>query len=157
MGTFCHVTLTSMLGTQLERPVLSQSDTTYRGRPLAACPLWPMYFSHFWPKTTLQLLLDGQDDKQIYIIFFLICKSNKTTKKKLKSWTFTKWVGGQRINQETKLNNRRVVIDGGSLCFSFDSKFNCFVFSLPARLRNWDGRHLPPSSLPSCLKCGVTE
>lgn len=27
-GYFCHVTLTSMLGTQLERPVLSQSDTT---------------------------------------------------------------------------------------------------------------------------------
>lgn len=32
-GYFCHVTLTSMLGMQLERPVLSQSDTTYRGRP----------------------------------------------------------------------------------------------------------------------------
>lgn len=33
MGTFSRITLTSMFGTQLERPVLSQNDTTYRGRP----------------------------------------------------------------------------------------------------------------------------
>lgn len=33
MGTFSRITLTSMFGTQLERPVLSQNDKTYRGRP----------------------------------------------------------------------------------------------------------------------------
>lgn len=68
---------------------------------LTARLLWPVYFSHVWPKT-LQLLLDGQDDKQIYIIFFLIYK---LPTKKLKSWTFTKrvWEGRwwwRRINKK---------------------------------------------------------
>lgn len=98
-GYFCRITLTSTLGTQLERPVLASTRYDLPGQAsLTACLLWPMYFSHFWPKTTLQLLLDGQDDKQIYIIFFLIYKLNR--KKKLKSRTFTKWVGGQRINKK---------------------------------------------------------
>lgn len=47
--------------------------------------LWPMYFSHFWPKTALQFLLDGQDHKQIYIIFFLIY----TWIRKPRFWTFS--------------------------------------------------------------------
>lgn len=75
---------------------------------LTACLLWPMYFSPFWPKTTLQLLLDGQDDKQIYIIFFLICKSNK--QKKAQILDFHQTSGGTKDKQDTKLNNRRVVM-----------------------------------------------
>lgn len=72
---------------------------------LTACPLWPMYFfSHVWPKM-LQLLLDGQDDKQIYIIFFIIYKLPTKEKKNnnpLESWTFHQmiWGGRQRINKK---------------------------------------------------------
>lgn len=121
---------------------------------LAACLLWPMYFSHVWPKTTLQLLLDGQDDKQIYIIFFLICKS-KEKKKKAQILDFHQMSGGTKDKQETKLNNRRVVVmmAARSVFLWFQVCFSS-CFSLPARPRTWDGRHLPPSSLPFCLKCG---
>lgn len=151
MGTFCHVTLTSMLGTQLERPLLSQSDTTYRGRP------------HSQPVCCDQCTFHTFDPK----LRFNYCWMDKVTSKSTLYFSsfvnqiknaqildFHQMSGGTKDKQETKLNNRRVVMMGArSLFLLIPSFFIVFVFfllffSLPARLRNWDGRHLPPSSLP---------
>lgn len=53
----------------------------------------------------LQLLLDGQDDKQIYIIFFLLYKL-----KKAQILDFNQKSGGTKDKHEIKLNNRRVAV-----------------------------------------------
>lgn len=161
MGTFSRITLTSMFGTQLERPVSSQNDTTYQGQAsFTACLLWPMYFwflffSHVWPKM-LQLLLDGQDDKQIYILFFIIYKlptkeeKKKTNKKqqRLSPGLFTKWFegGGEGLTR----NKAEQLKSGGCLLLFFWFQV-CFssCFFLPARPCDWDGQHLPLLSLPS--------
>lgn len=118
---------------------------------LTACLLWPMYFSHVWPKT-LQLLLDGQDDEQIYIIFFLIYKPQT---KKLKSWTFTKWVGGTKDKQETKLNNSWAVVMMATRSVFLLIPGLFFLHVFPCQLDRETG--MDNTSLPSCLKCGVTE
>lgn len=77
-----------MLGPQLERPVLSQAiRLSGAGLAHSLSAVTNVLFTLLTQKK-LQLLLDGQDDEQIYIIFFLIYKSNK--KEKLKSWSFTK-------------------------------------------------------------------
>lgn len=118
------------------RDLFSQNDTTYRGRPRllpASCD--QCTFLTFWPKI-LQLPLDGQVDKQTYIFYFPHLYKSQTN---LKSRTSTKRVEGTKDNQGTKLNNRRLV---GVHCFWVQGFF--FGFSLPPRLWDRDGWHLPP-------------
>lgn len=147
MGTFCRITLTSMLGMQLERPVLSQNDATFRGRPRSQPVCCDQCTFHtFDPKLRFNYWLDGQDDKQIYIIFFLIYKSNKKYKK-AQILDFHQMSGGTKDTQETKLNNLRVVARS---VFSFDFKF-VFLHVFPCQLDRKTGMDdpFPLSSLPS--------
>lgn len=75
-GYFCHVTLTSTLGTQLERPLLSRSDTTYRGRPRSQPVCCDQCTFHtFDPKLRFNYCWMDKMTK-ICIIFFLVYKSN---------------------------------------------------------------------------------
>lgn len=70
-GYFCRIALISSLGPPSERPILSQSDRTPPGQAwIPACQLWPMYFSHFWPKT-INCWMDTTTNKSI-LYFFLI-------------------------------------------------------------------------------------
>lgn len=107
-----------------------------------ACLLWPMYFSHFWPKTALQFLLDGQDHKQIHMIFFLIY----TWIRKPRFWTFT------MFGEWTVYKQNCTIASGGKddcLLLFFFPIF--FFFAFLNQLNNKkDGRQLPPS-LNSCL------
>lgn len=161
-GYFCRITLTSTLGTQLERPVLSQSDTTYRGRPrLQPVCCDQCTFLTFDPKLRFNYCWMDKMTSKSSLYFFLIYKSNKKRKKKRKAriLDFHQTSGGTKDKQETKSNNRRVVVMmAARSVFLFDSKF-VFLHVFPCQLdtENRDGRRLPPSSLPSCLKCGVTE
>lgn len=81
-GYFCRVTLTSMLGTQLERPVLSQSDTTYRGRPRSQ-PICcgQCTFHTFDPKLRFNFCWMDKMTSKSTLYFFLVYKPNKTKKK----------------------------------------------------------------------------
>lgn len=109
-GYFCRITLTSMLGTQLERPVLSQSDTTFRGRPRLQPVCCDQCTIHtFDPKLRFNYCwMDEMTSKStLYFSSFINQIKNK---KKLKSWTFHQMSGGTKDKQETKSNNRRVVV-----------------------------------------------
>lgn len=80
MGTFCGY-IDLVLGTQLETHIFFlKSDATYWGRPHShpvCCD--QCTFHTLDPKKTLQIPLDGQDHKQIYILFFLIYTEIKSS------------------------------------------------------------------------------
>lgn len=133
MGTFSRITLTSMFGTQLERPVLSQNDKTYRGRPRlqpVRCDqcIFFLFFFTFDPKWFNYCWMDTMASKSIlYFSSFINCQQ-KRKKKKSKAFGLdfspNDLRGEAKDEQETKLNNRRVV---AACSYSFDSKFAFFM------------------------------
>lgn len=109
MGTFCRITLKSMLGTQLERPVLSQSDTTYRGRPrLQPVCCDQCTFLTFDPKRFNYCWMDKMTSKSIlYFSSFINCQLKSSSPGLSPNECVCVCGGGK---QETKLNNRSVVV-----------------------------------------------
>lgn len=153
MGTFSRITLTSMFGTQLERPVLSQNDTTYRGRPrLQPVCCDQCTFLTFDPKRFNYCWMDKTTSKSIlYFSSFINCQQ----KKKAQVLDFQMiWEGRQWIKTQSWTIEEWWLL--GLLFFWFQVCFSSCFF-LPARPSDWDGQHLPPFSLPSCPKCGVTK
>lgn len=128
-GYFCRITLTSMLGTQLERPVLSQSDTTFRGRPRSQPVCCDQCTFHtFDPKLRFNYCwMDKMMSKStLYFSSFI-------NQIKAEILDFHQMSGRTKDTQETKLNNRRVVVmmvACSVFVFSFDSKF--FFMFFPA-------------------------
>jgi len=169
MGTFCRITLTSMLGTQLERrPLLfcflfcclkairrKMGQASHDGSR-RACLLWPMYCFHnfFDPKLCFQILLDKQQDKQISTdyIYFSFLLSNKINLRILDSSPSELW-GNKKDQPETKLTNRRVVavmVAHFVFLLSIQSFFSsCFSYQLD---RETGTGNIPPPTPPlPCL------
>lgn len=160
-GYFCRITLTSMLGTQLERPVLSQSDTTFRGRPRSQPVCCDQCTFHtFDPKLRFNYCwMDKMTSKSTLYFSSFINRLKKNNKKKAQILDFHQMSGGTKDKQETKLNNRRVVVTMAArsvffsfFLFLFDSKF-AFLHVFPCQLDRETGTDdtFPPSSLPSSL------
>lgn len=111
----------------------------HRGSPGFSCDQCTLLT--FDPKP---LLLDGHNDKQIYIVLFSI----SNLQMKISSpWRSPNEWGEQKDIQNTEWNNRGVVVRMAacSFFFFFFLPGLFFIFSLPARPWDWDGRCVPPA------------
>lgn len=94
--------------------------------------LWPMYFSHFRPKTALQFLLDGQDLKQITRYFFIF-----TWIRKPRFWTFT------MFGEITVYKQNCTIASGVKDCGLLYFPFTTFFFPSYQLDKRMNGRLLP--------------
>lgn len=118
----------------------------HRGRPGFSCDQCTLLT--FDPK---RLLLDGHDDKQIYIVFF-------------SSFLIYKWKSQVLDSHQINGNGRIFKIQNGTiqewwkrwlLILYFFLKFQVYFSYFLCRLDHKTG--MDDASLPRCLKCGVTE